>query len=96
MDRLEKRVHVIWHHNPRQYSVSLRIEKQQDALHHAGNRRVPKRLRSVPCIHPSVDAFASLDLPPLVREMPKVSLESFENGLRQAVGKMKRHVLYRE
>src|SRR5579859_3441400 len=62
VDWLEKGMNVIWHDDPSDEVVALRIKSEQGFLHHGGDGGLSENAGAVAGVDPSVDALAVFDV----------------------------------
>src|SRR5690349_15457202 len=86
VDRLDQRVNVIGHDNPREKTVALRVEIQKGALDDSSRNRIAESAASVSGIDPSFEAFAALRVPLRIRKKDDFAVKSLNLLLRDAVG----------
>ena len=89
----EEDVDVIRHDNPSDEVVSQAIKRQQGLLHHGGNSWLTQNAGAMTGVDPCVDALAAFDLALGGGKSFYFSVEAEEDGLGEAVGKVKGDVL---
>ena len=88
VDRLDQRVNVIGHDNPREKPVALRVEIQERGLDDCGRYRITESAASVSGIDPSFEAFAALSIALRIRKKDDFAMKPLDRLLRDAVGEV--------
>src|SRR5215472_10336611 len=93
MDRLDQDVNVVWHDNPSEKPVTLRVEIQKRGLDDSSGYRITEGAASVAGIDPSFEAFAALSVQLGIRKKDDLAVKALDGVLRNAVGEMIGNVL---